>query len=160
DNMGRVLTETLPDSDGDPNNNPKVTRVYDAAGNQTSLTDPVNNTTSSSFNNMNWQSGSTDPNNRSVTYGLDAAGNITSITDRNSLQRQFTYDAANRETAEKWLDSLNNVIRTITFGYNAAGDLTSASDPDSSYAFTYDAKGRLSTVDNQGTPGIARVILT
>jgi len=41
-----------------------------------------------------------------------------SIIDRNARQRQFTYDPVNRETAEKWLDSLNNVIRTIGFGYD------------------------------------------
>src|SRR2546425_850861 len=102
----------------------------------------------------------TDPNSRITTIGYEKAKQVPSINDRNARQRQFTYDPVNRETAEKWLDSLNNVIRTISFGYDLAGKLTSASDPDSTYAFGYDNGNRLTTVNNSGTPGIPNVILT
>ena len=50
--------------------------------------------------------------------------------------------------------------RTLSFVYDAAGQLTSGSDPDSSYAVSYDNLGRVLTVDNNGTPGVPRMILT
>ncbi len=40
------------------------------------------------------------------------------------------------------------------------GRLTSASDPDASYAYGYDAAGRLTSVDNAGTPGVPHVVLS
>ncbi len=50
--------------------------------------------------------------------------------------------------------------RTISYTYNQASQLTAASDPDSSYAYTYDNLGRLLSVDNDGTGGVPRVILS
>jgi len=52
------------------------------------------------------------------------------------------------------------LVRTLAYTYDAAGQLTAASDPDSSYAVTYDNLGRVLTVDNNGTSGVPRVILT
>jgi len=52
------------------------------------------------------------------------------------------------------------LVRTLAYTYDAAGQLTAASDPDSSYAVTYDNLGRVVTVDNNGTSGVPRVILT
>ncbi len=53
-----------------------------------------------------------------------------------------------------------SLVRTLTYSYDAAGQLTAASDPDSSYAVSYDNLGRVLTVDNNGTSGVPRVILT
>ncbi len=52
------------------------------------------------------------------------------------------------------------MVRTLSYTYDAAGQLTAASDPDSSYAVSYDNLGRVLTVDNNGTSGVPRVILT
>ena len=51
-------------------------------------------------------------------------------------------------------------MRTLSYTWDAAGQLTAASDPDSSYAISYDNLGRVLTVDNNGTSGVPRVILT
>ncbi|MBI2480562.1 MAG: cadherin-like domain-containing protein [Planctomycetia bacterium] len=51
-------------------------------------------------------------------------------------------------------------IREITYTYDVASQLTGVSDPDSTYAYTYDNLGRVLTVDNDGTTGVANVILT
>src|SRR5579885_1476898 len=40
------------------------------------------------------------------------------------------------------------------------GRLTSASDPDATRPYAYDAAGRLTSVDNAGTPGGPHVVLT
>jgi YD repeat-containing protein len=52
------------------------------------------------------------------------------------------------------------LTRTLSFNYDAADQLASASDPDSSYAYSYDNLGRVLSVDNNGTAGVPRVILT
>jgi len=50
-------------------------------------------------------------------------------------------------------------IYTISYSYDAANQVTSASDPDSSYAYQYDDLGRVTSVDNNGTPGVPDVVL-
>ena len=43
--------------------------------------------------------------------------------------------------------------------YDAAGRLVSAADSDSALAFTYDALGRVTSTDNDGTPDAPHVVL-
>ncbi|MFO0903211.1 MAG: RHS repeat-associated core domain-containing protein [Pirellulales bacterium] len=50
-------------------------------------------------------------------------------------------------------------LRTISYVYDDAGQLTSVADPDSAYAYTYDALGRVTEVDNDGTPDAPHVVL-
>jgi RHS repeat-associated protein len=50
-------------------------------------------------------------------------------------------------------------LHRLSFSYNAGGELLSAEDPDSSYAYSYDGLGRVTQVDNDGTPGVPRVVL-
>lgn len=52
------------------------------------------------------------------------------------------------------------LTRTISYSYDVANQLTSSSDTDSSYAYTYDNLGRVLAIDNNGTSGVPRVILT
>ncbi|HVC94815.1 MAG TPA: hypothetical protein VND64_14045 [Pirellulales bacterium] len=51
-------------------------------------------------------------------------------------------------------------IYTIAYAYNADNAVTSASDPDSSYAFTRDNLGRVTSLDNSGTPNMPDVVLS
>jgi YD repeat-containing protein len=53
----------------------------------------------------------------------------------------------------------NTSIRTITHRYDAASQLTAIADPDSRYSYTYDQAGRLTSVDNTGTPNAPNVVL-
>jgi YD repeat-containing protein len=41
--------------------------------------------------------------------------------------------------------------------YDAASQLTSASDPDAALAYTRDNLGRVTSVDNNGTPGLEQI---
>jgi YD repeat-containing protein len=114
-----------------------------------------------------------DPTMYNSEYAYDAAGNLTSIRDRLLRRREFVYDAADRLTTERWKASINAggaTLRTIDYAYNDANELISVSDrdvvngvpvspPRSSLAFSYDAAGRLATVNNAGTPQVPNVLL-
>jgi YD repeat-containing protein len=52
-----------------------------------------------------------------------------------------------------------DLVRTISYEFDDAGQLLSASDPDSAYAYTYDALGRVTQIDNDGTSDSPRVVL-
>src|SRR5205085_10845027 len=93
---------------------------------------------------------------RSMVY--NASGDMTQETDRDGRVRQFTLDNLHRETAEKWMSGAS-VLRTIAYAYNADNEITSASDPDSSYAYVHDNLGRVTSLDNAGTPNIPHVVL-
>ena len=54
----------------------------------------------------------------------------------------------------------STVVRTIAYAYNADNAVTSASDPDSSYAYTYDGLGEVTSLDNSGTPNMPDVVLS
>jgi RHS repeat-associated protein len=148
DAQGRPLTVTDPRSG-------VTTYGYDLAGNQTSLTDSANNQTTFSYDASNHLTAMTDPLHHSTTYTYDAANQLTSKTDRDGRTINFGYDNAGRETSETWVGS----TYTAAFAYDANGNLTSASDPNSSYAYTYNAAGDVTSVDNTGTPGVPHVLL-
>ena len=80
------------------------------------------------------------------------------LTDRDGRVRTFTYDAAGRKLTENWLNGQSQIIRTENTSYDAAGQLTGATDPDSTYSYTYDTAGLLTTADNQGSPGVPRLL--
>jgi YD repeat-containing protein len=155
DPVGRRLGQTIPVT---ATTSAVTTLTYDAAGNLAGLKDPDSNLTTYAYDGMNRQTASTDPLGHHSTSGYDAAGNLTSMTDRDGRQTTYSYDAADRKTGETWVSASPSY--TATYAYNAAGQLTSESDPYSSYQFTYDSDGRLSTVSDSGTPGLASVTLT
>ncbi len=92
-------------------------------------------------------------------YDYDAIGNVTEVTDRNGRTTEFDYNHLDLMVEERWLDGSQQTIRTIAFTYDLLGRMLSGSDASSSYAFTLDALGRVTEVDNQGTPGLPRVVL-
>lgn len=159
DALSRLTERTEPDPDGSGSlTSPVTTFTYDALNNLLTLTDPDANTTTWTYDG--WNQVRTDTNEldgvRSFVY--DAVGNVTKITDRNGLVREFVYDNLDRQTAEKWKAG-STVVRTLSYAYDAASQLTSASDPDAALAYTYDGLGRMTSVDNNGTPNVPHVVL-
>lgn len=136
-----------------------TTTEYDDVGNVTSIKDPLNNTTQFVYDAINRLKSETNQFNKTRAFEYDKVGNRNRITDRNNRLRSFSYDALNRETAENWLNTTSNPIRTFNSTYDVASQLTSVKDPDSTYQFSYDPKGRQIAVDNTGTPGVPNVLL-
>ncbi|WP_337175299.1 putative Ig domain-containing protein [Paludisphaera sp.] len=93
--------------------------------------------------------------------GYDAMGNVVEIIDRNGRRREFSHDHAGRTTEERWHDAgTDALVRSMTWRYDTLGNLLEAGDPDSHYTYTYDTLNRVTAVDNAGTPGAPRVVLT
>jgi len=132
---------------------------YDAIGNMVSLTDAQGNTTHWSHDHLGRQIAETNHLGATRVTAYDASGNVARIVDRNNRSREFSHDPLFRRTEEKWMEGATTV-RTVTFTYNDAGELLSASDPDSTSAHTYDNLGRVTVVNNSGTPGVPNVVLT
>jgi RHS repeat-associated protein len=103
-----------------------------------------------------------------VDSALEALQSVDTVTTTGSnggpWTITFTGSHAGTNVAQLQGDAANSssgsVARTISYTYDVASQLTSATDPDSTYAYTYDAIGRQLTVDNNGTSGVPRVILT
>jgi RHS repeat-associated protein len=73
--------------------------TYDAAGNQTKITDPSGNVWTYSYDMLGHQVSATDPDTGTTTTTYDNAGNVASTTDANSTMVNFTYDSLSRKTA-------------------------------------------------------------
>jgi YD repeat-containing protein len=131
---------------------------YDQVGNLLSLTDPLNNRTSYTYDRLNRQLTDTNALGDTRSFVYDAVGNLTGMTDRNGRRRTMNYDALDRQTAEIWLDASGNLVYTSTSTYDAVSQLRSISDPNSRYSYQYDAAGQLVQVSNAGTPGVPAVI--
>jgi len=134
---------------------------YNADGQQTSLTDADGNTTFSTYDSVGRQLTKVNSLGSKWTYSYDPNGNLISTTDADGRTTNYTYNQLNQVTAENWIGSDGTtVIRTITYTYNDKNQLQSVSDPDSSYAYTYNAAGQVTSVDNNGTPNMPDVTLT
>ena len=132
---------------------------YDKAGNVLEVTDPEQNNTSFTYDNRNRLTSETNELGDSRSFDYDSVGNLIRKSDRNNRVTEWTYDALNRPQEENWLDSESNQVNSISFAYDSIGQLIAIEDSDSSYRFTYDEKGRQTSVDNTGTPGAPNVLL-
>jgi RHS repeat-associated protein len=137
-----------------------TTIAYDAAGRQVGLTDPVSNRTTWAYDAADRLTTLTDPRGASTTFVYDANGELIDRTDRDGRRVTFAYDSGGRGINERWLDSSGGTVRTITYTYDADNELTNITDPDGTLAFTYGSGGFLTQVDNNGTPGQPRVVLS
>ena len=152
DSLNRLLTET------DPRGAVTVFS-YDDAGNRLSLTDAESNTTTWGYDAIGRMVAEMNELNDSRLFEYDPAGNLFRRTDRNGRVIEFAYDDIGRVKWETWFDGATTV-NTITTAYGAESRVTSISDNNVTYAYGYDGRGRIIEIDNNGTPGVPRVILT
>lgn len=133
-----------------------VTRYeYNSRGQRTKFVDTNNQEWTWAYNSAGFLTSLTDPFGKASSFSFSPTGNLLSRTDRLGRRIDFQYDSANRMTRETW-----DTGRVTTYSYDSAGQLLTATDPDSALTMTYDTNGRLRTVDNQGTPGAPRVVMT
>jgi RHS repeat-associated protein len=125
---------------------PLTTFTYDAVGNQTSLTDPVGNTTTWVFDGLDRVIEEENELEDSRYFAYDAANNLIERTDRNGRVIEYVYDNLHQVIEENWIDGMS-VVRTFEYTYDLAGQLLTASDPDSSYEYAYDNLGRVTQID-------------
>jgi RHS repeat-associated protein len=137
-----------------------TTNAYDANGNRTVTTDPLQHSTTSVYDALNrvttnlFQDGTfqvtafdalgrkvaqTDQATNTTHLGYDSLGRLTSVT--NALQKvtQYGYDEVGNEISQT--DALN---RQTTFGYDALGRRTKRTLPGLQFeTFSYDPNGNL-----------------
>jgi YD repeat-containing protein len=155
---------------------------YDPVGNVLSVRDHGDNTTNYQYDTNNRLTRETTPLGADILYGYDAVGNLRFARHQlylsgsnNGVVSQplaevfnYDYDPLNRRIRESWLlddDILDGqlrygTVRTIDSSFDPVGQLTQISDPDSTYKYTYDLDGRLSTLSNEGSVGVPTVLMS
>ncbi len=130
--------------------------LYDADNNLAGVTDSAGNQTTYVYDGRNRVVLETDPLGHSTQYAYDAADHLVSKTDRDGRQTTYAYDDLGRLVTQTWVGG-SDVFR---YTYDLADQLLSVTDTASALAYTYDNRGRVVTVDNNGTPDVPRVVLT
>jgi RHS repeat-associated protein len=131
-------------------------------GQLTSITDPLNHTTSISLDNLGNPTAVTDPLGHQISMTFNGEGQPLTISDPLGNQTQFTYfggDLASitdplGRTTNRFTDDAGRVISAVDpageitrFSYNPLNLLTSTTNPMSgATSFTYDGNGNLLTV--------------
>ena len=134
--------------------------AYDGVGNLLSVTDALNNATSYAYDALSRLVEETDPFGAKRHYTYDAAGRVTEKTDALGRVTRYAYDALGRATGETWIDRAGVVVNNLTRTFDAAGQLRTVTDATATYTLDYDGLGRVTRVDNAGSPGLVPVALT
>ena len=152
DSLSRVVKQTDPLT-------AETLFSYDAANNRTSMTDAENNTTTWHHDALGHVVKETNALNYDRLFGYNDAGMLSIRTDRNGREIEFDYDDAGRPVEERWKEG-GIVVNTLQFAYDPDGRVATAGDIHSSYAYLYGWNGGMIEVDNNGTPGVPRVVLS
>lgn len=130
---------------------------YDANGNQTSLKDPIANTTTSNYDALNRLIAVIDPVNgatKPTKYDYDAQDNLTKVTDAKGLATTYSYNGFNELETQVSPDT-----GTTTFSYDAAGNLATKTDARNIKAtYGYDDLNRVTSVSYATTAAPNTVI--
>lgn len=112
-----------------------------------SKTDPLNHTTTYTYDNASNVLTVSDPLGNVTTSAYDADNNRTSVTDPLGHTTNFTYNQN-----DKLITTTDPLGRTTTCGYDAENNLISVTDPlNHTTSYTYDFLNRLtSTTDANG----------
>ena len=129
-----------------------TTTAYDADDNAVSVTDPLNRVSKTSYNADNEPVNVTDPLGNVTTYGYDAVGDVTSRKDADSDTTAYGYDADGNETSVT--DALGAEVQ---YAYDANGDQTVTTNArGETIDDAYDADGRLTgTTYSDSTPAVS-----
>jgi RHS repeat-associated protein len=119
--------------------------AYDQQNNLTTVTDAEGHVTTYVYDDLGRLVTTTSPDTGTTAYAYDASGNLIAKTDANGQTATYTYDDLNRLTGVRFPDSAQDITYTYDQGVNGKGRLTGMTDPSGTYAYGYDALGRLIT---------------
>jgi YD repeat-containing protein len=122
--------------------NQTTTYAYDANGNLTGITDPLNRQSTNSYDALNRLISSTDATSGITRYGYDGQDQLVSVTDPKNLVTQYQRDG---------LGNLNQQTSPDTgitgHTYDAAGNVLTRTDAKGQVAtYSYDALNRLTGI--------------
>lgn len=126
----------------------EIKYLYDGKGNTTKETDPLGNTTTTTYEPLYFKILSIkDKRGNPTAYEYDANGNRTKITTPLNIIQQYTYNGNGEMLSYK--DGNGN---TTAYEYNAVGYLTKITDAEGGVVlYGYDAKGnRTGETDARG----------
>ncbi|HEX8003796.1 MAG TPA: LamG-like jellyroll fold domain-containing protein [Mycobacteriales bacterium] len=136
-----------------------VEMEYDAAGRLVAEEDPNDGRTEYAYDDLDRLVEITAPDLTTTTYAYDAVGNLVSRTDAKNHVTEYDYDD-DRRLVEK----TDPLARHTAYAYDAEGNVVTRETPlgtatsttgDGTVAATYDALGRVATVDySDGTPDV------
>jgi RHS repeat-associated protein len=116
-----------------------TTYGYDADGNLTRVTDPLNRVTSHAYNSRHFRTSTTNALNQVTMFAYDAVGRLTLTTFPDTRTEGRSYDAAGQLVSVT--DPLNE---TTSYGYDGERRMTSLTTPRGhTRQWSYDAAGRL-----------------
>jgi RHS repeat-associated protein len=123
-----------------------TSRLYDAAGGLTQVTDPATNVTKYAYDDFGRQTGTTNPDSTSSTTAYDASGDVTSTSDKDASGTTLSTTSSTYDGDGNALSSTDALGNATTFTYDPSGSVTQEVQPVSSssgitVSFGYDAAG-------------------
>lgn len=116
---------------------------YDALGNQTSMRDPLGNSTTYQYDALSRVIAAIQPGSVTTGFGYDSGGNLTRVTDANSHATTYVYDDLGRV-----YQTVSPDTGTTTYTYDPAGNLATKTDAGGvTLTYSYDALNRLTRID-------------
>jgi RHS repeat-associated protein len=143
----------------DPNGDP-THYGYDAVGRLVSVTDALNNSVIYTYDDLSRLVKEKDPFNAEKRYAYDADSRLIEKVDALGRTTHSDYDALGRNIQETWRDASGNVVNTITRTFDAVGQLRKVVDAAATYTIDYDDLGRITGIDNAGSPSLTAVGLS
>ncbi|PPT15892.1 hypothetical protein CYQ11_26215 [Streptomyces cinnamoneus] len=117
---------------------------YDAAGNQTKVTNPLGKSTSTAYDATNRAVSTTDELGRTTKTDYDDLGRIAAVTGPDGAVTRYTYNTAGDLATRKDPNG-----HTTTYEYDETGRQTSVTDPlGRRKTYGYDVDGNRITVTN------------
>jgi RHS repeat-associated protein len=141
--------------------------AYDALNRLTSLSDPLGNTTTTTYNALGRIITTTNAKGQATNFEYDALGRLTKVTDAKSGTVTYTYDAngnrltqtdPNGKTTSYVYDALNRLTQkteplgtVYQYAYDAVGNRNGLTDAKgNSITYAYDGNNRLKTITYPG----------
>jgi|GEM_PF-948487 len=140
---------------------------YDKLNRLQKVTDPLGNVSLLTFDAVGNMVKMTDANLKETVYAYDAANRLKAVTYADGTSKGVTYNAAgkiisktdqNGTVINYERDALHRIIKrqypdtsSYTYSYDRLGRLKTATNSYGTISFSFDASGRITAIDQNGT---------